>query len=316
VFVDNRGDFLSQDVAALRRLSATCRCVGLYRVGRDGRPAAAYPVPPDWAGETAPVRVPLGTPVDGTVRLRHPSGHVAATGEVAEIWVGAHNTGDLGRRWSDGTIEFVGVPGTDPTADRVETVGALRGLPDVYDAFVAEYPDADGGTSLVGYLAGPGRGFDAAAAHAHLAIRLPEQLVPRHLVALDTLPLTGTGEYDLGALPSPDVAGAAQDNHVDPRTPLEWQLAGILRELLAVDRIGVHDSFFELGGFSLLATQLNSRIRESVRVELTLRDIFESATIDALAQRIVRAQARQVPTEDIEALLDELESTVTSTDGG
>jgi hypothetical protein len=308
VFVDNSGDFVAPDVVALRRLSPTCRIVGLYRVGRDGRPAAASEVPADWTYETAPLRMPIGSEVHDGVRLRHPGGPDAATGEVAELRLGAYRTGDLGRRWSDGTIEFVGGLGTDPSADPVETIGALRGLPDVDDALVAEFPEPDGGSALVGYVAVPDGGFDAAAAHPQLAIRLPDHLVPRRLVVLDRLPLTPAGDYDLDALPYPDADSSAVESHVAPRTPLEQQLAGILRELLAVDRIGVHDSFFELGGFSLLATQLNSRIRESVQVQLTLRDIFESATVEVLAQRIVRAQAEQAGAENVEALLEELET--------
>lgn len=308
VFVDNSGDFVSHDIEALRHLSATCRCVGLYRVGRDGRPTAAYVVPDGWKLETAPVRVPLGMKLDDAARLVHPSGRAAAIGEVAEICLGTHRTGDLGRRWSDGTIEFVTGLGGDLTADPVETTGVLRGLPEVYDALVAEHPEADGSSVLLGYVAGPDRTLDVADIHQRLVTRLPDYLIPHQVVVLDRLPLTGAGDYDLVGLPQPDADSTPLDSYVAPRTPVELQLTGILRELLAADRIGVHDSFFELGGFSLLATQLSSRIRESIQVELTLRDIFESATVEVLAQRIVRAQAEQAAAEDVEALLDELES--------
>jgi len=97
---------------------------------------------------------------------------------------------------------------------------------------------------------------------------------------------------------------------VAPRTPMEHQLTGILQELLGVDRVGIHDSFFELGGFSLLATQLTTRIREQFEVELSLRDVFASPTVDRLAQLIVLTQANELSgAEDLEALLNEIERT-------
>ena len=109
VFVDNSGELISHDIDALRRLSATCRCVGMYRVGRDGRPLAMYAVPDDFQLQTAPLRVPLGTDLaDNPAQLRYPGGQPAAVGEVAEICFGSYRTGDLGRRWPDGTLEFVG----------------------------------------------------------------------------------------------------------------------------------------------------------------------------------------------------------------
>jgi len=109
VFIDNSGDLISQDIEALHRLSAACRGVGVYRMGRDGRPLAAYAVPDDWQLQTAPLRVPLGTDLrDNPAQLRHPGGQPAAIGEVAEICFGSYRTGDLGRRWTDGTLEFVG----------------------------------------------------------------------------------------------------------------------------------------------------------------------------------------------------------------
>jgi amino acid adenylation domain-containing protein len=109
VFVDNSGELISHDINALRKLSATCRCVGVYRVGQDGRPLAMYAVPDDFQPQTAPLRVPLGTDLaDNPAQLRHSGGQPAAIGEVAEICFGSYRTGDLGRRWPDGTLEFVG----------------------------------------------------------------------------------------------------------------------------------------------------------------------------------------------------------------
>ena len=307
VLVDNAGDFTGADVAAVRSLSATARCVGLYRVGQDGHPTAAYAVPSGWSPEAAPLRVPLGSPVRGHVDIQRPTGQPAAVGEVGEIRFDGHRTGDLGRIWTDGTVEFVPRQ-EDGATDRVEIASALRALPGVVDAMVEECPGADGDIERIGYVGCPGGTLDAAEIRQQLLARLPENMIPEHIFVLDRLPLTGAGDYELGALPHPDADSAPLDSYLAPRTPLENQLTGILEELLGVEQIGVHDSFFELGGFSLLATQLASRVRESIRVELSLRDIFESATVEVLAQLIVRAQAAQARVEDVEALLAEIEA--------
>lgn len=309
VFVENAGETICQDIGALRRLSPACRCVALYQVDRTGRPLAAYQVPDDWQPDAAPLRVPLGSELPGApARLLHPAGQPAATGEVGEICSGEFRTGDLGRRWNDGTLEFVPGPGADPSGDLLQTAGTIRDIPGVHDALVTEYPGDDDRTMLVGYVAGRGPAPDVAEIHQHLVSRLPDHLIPQHLFPLDALPLTPEGDYDLAALPQPDADSTPLDGYVAPRTPVEQQLTDILGELLGVDRIGVHDSFFELGGFSLLAAQLNSRIREKFRAELTLRDTFASATIEALAQLIVSAQAELLEAAQIEALLDEIDA--------
>ncbi len=108
VFVDNAGDLLSHDVSAVRRLAPDCQFIGLYRVDKHGRPLLMHAVPQDWELQTAARHVPLGLELDIPVHLAHPSGQVAAVGEVAEICFGAEKTGDLGRRWPDGSVEYVG----------------------------------------------------------------------------------------------------------------------------------------------------------------------------------------------------------------
>jgi amino acid adenylation domain-containing protein len=108
-FVANSGDLISRDIEALHVAAPGCQCVGMYRVAPDGRPLAVYPVPAGFQVETAPLRIPLGTDLrDNPAQLRHAGGQLAATGEVAEICFGSYHTGDLGRRWTDGTLEFIG----------------------------------------------------------------------------------------------------------------------------------------------------------------------------------------------------------------
>ena len=304
-FIDNTGDLIAHDVEALRRTAATCRCVGLYRVRADGRPLAAYAVPEDWRLATAPLHVPLGTDLAGApLHLRHPSGQPATIGEVAEICAGSYATGDLGRRWPDGTLEFIG----DPTVDPVDTVAALRDLPGVRNAVVTEHIEPDGRTTLVGYVVGPARAAGTAGIRQRLLGWLPEHLIPEHLFVLEDLPLTSAGEDDSAALPQPEEDHDTGDSYVAPRTPMEHQLTGILQELLGVERVGIQDGFFDLAGFSLLATRLTARIRETFGVELTLRSVFEAPTIDGLAQLIVRTQGEMSDIGDLEALLNEIGS--------
>ncbi len=145
------------------------------------------------------------------------------------------------------------------------------------------------------------------AIHSHVKARLPDYLVPRHLFVLDALPRTPWGGYDLRALPRP--AGDAGDggSYAAPRTPMEERLTGILQELLDIDRVGIYDSFFELGGFSMLATRLLTRVRDAFGVQLAVRDVFESPTVDELAQLVIRTQAEQAGLDDLEALLAEVE---------
>jgi acyl carrier protein len=287
VFVDNRGDLLSRDVELVRAAAPECRCVGVYRAGSDDRPLATYVVPDDWRPDTAPLRVPLGTGLQA-----------AAVGEIAEIRVGDRPTGDLGRRWADGTVEYIGRVGGSPDPDMIETLDALRRAPGVRDALVTDH---------AGYVAHPGAepGRSVAEVRQHLVTRLAERLIPAHLIVLDHLPLTADGDYDLGALPGPDEPA---DTYVAPRTPMEQQLAEMLQDVLSVDRVGTHNSFFDLGGFSLLATRLTSRIREVFDVELSLRDLFGSPTVERLAQHIVRVQAEKAGADDLAALWDEIES--------
>lgn len=99
----------------------------------------------------------------------------------------------------------------------------------------------------------------------------------------------------------------AREAYTAPRTPMERRLTEIFEELLEVGPVGVHDTFFNLSGFSLLATQLASRIYETFKVELTLRDLFQSPTVEGLAGLIVEAQAELAGAEDLQALLAEIE---------
>src|SRR5262249_19688597 len=117
----------------------------------------------------------------------------------------------------------------------------------------------------------------------------PQYMVPSHIVRLDRLPLTANGKVERAALPElteQDVT--ARMPYVAPRDPLEEQLATIWSEALSVERVGIEHSFFEVGGHSLSAMQVASRIAQDLRLEMPLRTMFENPTISALADLIRR----------------------------
>ena len=116
------------------------------------------------------------------------------------------------------------------------------------------------------------------------ARELPDYMVPSAFVVLPALPLTANGKVDRRALPAPDEhrPDLASD-FVPPRTETEATLARFWSEVLRVERVGVHDNFFDLGGHSLAATKIVARIRAAYGVDLTLRTLFETPTVAGLA---------------------------------
>lgn len=127
-----------------------------------------------------------------------------------------------------------------------------------------------------------------------LADKLPEYMVPAHFVLLDSMPLSANGKVDRKRLPIPDRSHLEDDeNRTAPRTPTEEIVAAIWADVLRVESIGVTDDFFELGGHSLNATQVVARVRDAFRVELALRALFETPTVEGLAKTIEALQRDQ-----------------------
>jgi len=125
----------------------------------------------------------------------------------------------------------------------------------------------------------------------YLRSHLPDYLIPSAFVILDEMPLTANGKVDRNALPSPHQARGALDKSFSaPSTPVEESLAQIWRAVLKIDKIGMHDNFFDLGGHSLRATQVVSRIREIFKIEFPLKRLFEAPTVHGLAQLIEKSQ--------------------------
>jgi amino acid adenylation domain-containing protein/non-ribosomal peptide synthase protein (TIGR01720 family) len=196
-----------------------------------------------------------------------------------------YRTGDRVRWLEDGTLEFLGradeqvkVRGFRIELGEIEAT--LMRHPAVREAAAVVREDARGERRLVGYVAAGGGEALAGELRAHLQECLPEYMVPSALVVLAALPLTPAGKVDRRALPAPEWRGG--DGYAAPRTPLEGKLAAIWSRLLGVERVGIHDSFFELGGDSILSIQVVARAR-SAGVHLTPRQIFDRPTIAELA---------------------------------
>ncbi|NEQ88155.1 MAG: non-ribosomal peptide synthetase, partial [Moorea sp. SIO2I5] len=120
----------------------------------------------------------------------------------------------------------------------------------------------------------------------YLESRLPEYMLPSGYVVLSKLPLTPNGKVDRRALPEPDWANSLSTEYVAPETETQKVLAEIWRTLLGIQQIGIHDNFFDLGGHSLMATQVMSRLRNTVKVELPMNKLFENPTIQQLGADI------------------------------
>ncbi|HYO59461.1 condensation domain-containing protein, partial [Archangium sp.] len=207
-----------------------------------------------------------------------------------------YRTGDVVRYLPGGELEFIGrrdaqvkIRGFRIELGEVEA--ALAQHPAVSAAAVVVREDVPGNKRLVAYVVPePARDADAAVLRTFLKERLPEYMVPAAFVSMEVLPLTPNGKVDRRALPAPEEAQAgAEASFVAPRSPGEELVAGIWAQLLGVAKVGVHDNFFELGGHSLLAMQVLSRLRETFRVELPVRSLFEAPTVAGLARSIESA---------------------------
>jgi amino acid adenylation domain-containing protein/FkbH-like protein len=208
-----------------------------------------------------------------------------------------YKTGDLARWRADGNLEFLGridhqvkIRGFRIELGEIESV--LRKHDGLQDSVVVVREDQPGDKRLAAYVVRkPYVEIDADELRRFAREALPEYMVPAAFVFVEALPLTPNGKVDRKALPAPEQdRGVVSADFIEPASTTEQQLAAIWREVLGVERIGANDNFFELGGHSLLAVQVISRIREKFNVEPALNILFETPTIQQLAQRLDRGE--------------------------
>jgi natural product biosynthesis luciferase-like monooxygenase protein/amino acid adenylation domain-containing protein len=248
--------------------------------------------------------VPLGVPGelyiggDGVVR-----GYLNREELTAERFVpdpaGAarlYRTGDVVRWREDGTVEFLGrvdhqvkIRGHRIELGEIEAL--LQEQPEVREAVVLAREDVPGDKRLVAYLvAQPGERIDRGRARQLLKDRLPEYMVPTHLLVLDDLPRTPNAKIDRKALPAPDQVAAAGAGPTEiglpPATEVESRIAGVWKEILRVPAVGRQDNFFDLGGNSLLTIRVHLKLREVLQREVPLTDLFRFPTVRALAEHL------------------------------
>jgi amino acid adenylation domain-containing protein len=259
-------------------------------------------------------RVPVGWPIDDTAfQLVDDRGDPVASNEVGEIVIKSrglspgywkkpepteavfessaggermYHTGDLGYLLPDGCLVHVGrkdfqvkIRGYRVEVGEIES--ALLNSESVKETVVVAREDGNGDQQLVAYvvLRVPA---EVAVLRRILKEKLPEHMVPAAFVFLDALPLTSNGKLDRTALPAPAPA-ESEAGFVEPQTVTERSLAKIYADVLGIRRVGLHDDFFAIGGHSLSATQVISRVRQAFHTELSVATLFEHPTVHALS---------------------------------
>ncbi|MEU7150150.1 amino acid adenylation domain-containing protein [Streptomyces sp. NPDC045456] len=226
-------------------------------------------------------------------------GYLGRAGLTAERFVACpygggrmYRTGDLVRWDRDGNLVFLGraddqvkIRGFRIEPAEVETV--LGQCPGVEQAAVVVREDRPGDKRLVAYVVG-----DASGTRDFMAERLPDHMTPSATVVLDALPLTANGKVDRALLPAPDHATTESPARA-PRTPQEQILCRLFAEVLGLEvaRVGIDDGFFDLGGDSLSATRLASRVKGALGAEISVRALFEAPTVAGLAGRLDEFEA-------------------------
>ena len=280
---------------------------------------AAYKLEGD--PEKWPKLPPIGRPIANTqVYLLDAHGQPVPAGVTGEIYIGGeclargyinqpdvtanvfvpdpfsvgggarlYRSGDFGRYLPDGRIECLGrndhqvkIRGFRVELGEVEAT--LAAHPSVLQVVVTTYGTNGAEKQLAAYLVGD---VNSSELRHYLREKLPEYMIPSAFVMLETLPLNSNGKLDRSGLPAPERDGReAESSYTAPRTATEEVLAGIWAGVLGLACVGTQDDFFDLGGHSLLVTQVASRIRDAFSVELPVRVLFEEPTVERLARAV------------------------------
>ena len=219
-----------------------------------------------------------------------------------------YKTGDLARYLPDGDIEYLGridnqvkIRGFRIELGEIEAV--LLSHPQVREAVVlVNESDHTENRALVAYIVLNDPTCATQSLREFVKRQLPDYMIPAYWLILDNLPLTSNGKIDRRALPLPNPELNRSIDYVAPDNPTQTAIAAIFGQVLKLEKVGINDNFFEIGGNSLQATQVISRLRESFALELPLRRLFEQPTVADLALAVT----------DIHATLQKLQAPVES----
>lgn len=319
------GDVLTPaDVVRLRSMAPGVTVTNLYGTTETQRASGYHVVGDDdlTAGTgTLPARVlPIGQGMDGSsqVLVRTAAGGPVGFGEIGEIWMRSphlaagyldqpaltaerlltlapgdgsrvYRTGDRGRYRADGVVEYLGRDDgqVQLRGFRIETAeirAALLHDASVRDAAVILHGEAE--PALAAYVVVDEDSFDAAAARARLRVTLPAHMVPRDIVVVERIPISPAGKLDRSALPAPQAVARVMD--AEPADGFEERLLEWFRTVLSRRDVGVHDNFFDLGGYSLLATRLFALIENETGRHIPVATLFDAPTVATLADVIRR----------------------------
>jgi len=215
-----------------------------------------------------------------------------------------YKTGDLARYLPDGNLVFIGridnqVKIRGYRIEMGEIEHALASFPGIRTSFVDIKEDKERGKYLVAYLVSKdGANIDESRLKDYLGNRLPAYMVPGVFIFMASFPLSPSNKIDRNALPEPKI-GPDQQAYVPPSHPLEKQLCAIWKEVFNCRGIGINTNFFSLGGHSLMAARLLSRIKEATGIALPLKSIFKSPTIKELRTLIATIQAEPGPSDAV-----------------
>jgi acyl-coenzyme A synthetase/AMP-(fatty) acid ligase/acyl carrier protein len=264
--------------------------------------------------------VPIGKPIDNTqLYIVNDQNELLPLGVVGELCIGGagvargylnrdeltaekfiqnpfdnqagsaiYKTGDLARWKTDGNIEYLGrkddqVKVNGYRIELGEIESTLQQCDLVSQAVVLAKEDTRGSKRLIGYIVAKTE-FNREAITDFLKSKLPDYMVPTMWVAMESLPLTINGKIDRKALPDPEAGELSTKQYVAPRNEIEEKLVAIWQELLEIDKIGIHDDFFDLGGHSLLAIRLVSYIERNLLVSIPLNVLFQFTTISDISK--------------------------------
>jgi acyl-CoA synthetase (AMP-forming)/AMP-acid ligase II/acyl carrier protein len=290
------------------------RLINLYGSSEVSADVTCYEI----RGDLQAQRVPIGQPIDNT-QVYLLDGHLqpVPVGVPGELYVGGaglargylhrpdltaerfipspfrqgevlFKTGDLGRYLADGRIEYLGrrdhqvkIRGFRVELGEVET--RIKEVPAVAGCVVVLREDRPGDQRLVAYyVVTSGGEFLMSDLRSYLLSKLPDFMVPQYFVQLAAIPLTPNGKVDRKALPKPEAGTFSDRGYAAPRTDIERTIADVWRQVLNIEKVGIHDNFFDLGGHSLLMTQIKSKVENLLGRQISMITLFQFPSIDAL----------------------------------